>query len=163
MERLVHQGGTQTHGWTPGGSPIQFTNTVHIERDVEEVFDFLSDLENTPVWNWAIVETEKLTPGPVRAGTRYTQTRSVPFESTEELEISDLAENELIVVEGTLAKLRACLEYRLQCDDTGTLLENRVELNPPRGLGFLGRALASRIQDSVTDNLGELKYKLESR
>ena len=55
-----------------------FENTVVITRPIEEVFAFLSDLENVPKWNYAIVETRKVSEGPVGQGTVYRQVRSVP-------------------------------------------------------------------------------------
>jgi uncharacterized protein YndB with AHSA1/START domain len=41
-----------------------FENTVLIARPIEDVFGFLSDLENIPKWNYAIVETRKISEGP---------------------------------------------------------------------------------------------------
>jgi uncharacterized protein YndB with AHSA1/START domain len=45
-----------------------FENTVLIARPIEDVFGFLSDLENVPKWNYAIVETRKISEGPVAWG-----------------------------------------------------------------------------------------------
>jgi uncharacterized protein YndB with AHSA1/START domain len=45
-----------------------FQNTVTIRRPVRDVFAFLADFENVPKWNYAIVETEKTSPGPVGSG-----------------------------------------------------------------------------------------------
>ena len=36
-----------------------FENTVMIARPIKDVFAFLSDVENIPKWNYAIVETRK--------------------------------------------------------------------------------------------------------
>jgi Polyketide cyclase / dehydrase and lipid transport len=78
--------------WTPAG-PVRgeyapgvregrrvatFENTVMIRRPIEEVFGFLTDFENLPKWNYAIVETHKVSQGPVGVGTIYQQVRSVP-------------------------------------------------------------------------------------
>jgi polyketide cyclase/dehydrase/lipid transport protein len=65
-----------------------FENTVLIARPIEDVFAFLSDLENIPKWNYAIVETRKISEGPVGVGTTYHQVRSVPGRSEERLEIT---------------------------------------------------------------------------
>jgi uncharacterized membrane protein len=35
-----------------------------IRRPIEDVFAFLSDFENVPKWNYAIVETRKVSEGP---------------------------------------------------------------------------------------------------
>jgi hypothetical protein len=49
-----------------------FENTVTIRRPVEDVFAFLADFENVPKWNYAIVETRKVSPGPVGVSGRHT-------------------------------------------------------------------------------------------
>ena len=44
-----------------------FENTVIIRRPVEDVSAFLAAFENVARWNYAIVETKKVSPGPVLA------------------------------------------------------------------------------------------------
>ena len=55
-----------------------FETTVLIARPIEDVFAFLSDLENVPKWNYGIVETRKISEGPIGVGTVDQQVRSVP-------------------------------------------------------------------------------------
>lgn len=52
-----------------------FTRTVVINRPPEEVFAFATDLANVSRWMPAIVKTEILTEGPLRAGSRFRETR----------------------------------------------------------------------------------------
>jgi hypothetical protein len=65
-----------------------FENTVMISRPIEDVFAFLSDFENIPKWNYAIVETHKVSEGAVGVGTIYQQVRSVPRRSEERFEVT---------------------------------------------------------------------------
>ena len=65
-----------------------FENTVMIRRPIEDVFAFLSDFENVPKWNYAIVETRKVSEGAVGVGTIYHQVRSVPSRSEERFEVT---------------------------------------------------------------------------
>jgi hypothetical protein len=65
-----------------------FENTVMIRRPIEDVFAFLADFENVPRWNYAIVETHKVSQGPVGVGTVYQQVRSVPSRSEERFEVT---------------------------------------------------------------------------
>ena len=65
-----------------------FENTVMIRRPTAEVFGFLADFENIPKWNYAIVETHKVSQGPVGVGTIYQQVRSVPSRSEEHFEVT---------------------------------------------------------------------------
>ena len=64
-----------------------FETTVLIARLIEDVFAFLSDLENVPKWNYGIVETRKISEGPIGVGTVDQQVRLVASRSEERLEI----------------------------------------------------------------------------
>lgn len=55
-----------------------FENVVIITRPIEDVFALLSDLENIPRWNYAIIETRKVSEGPIGVVATYHQVRSVP-------------------------------------------------------------------------------------
>jgi uncharacterized membrane protein len=142
---------------------IGFTNTIHINRPVDEVYAYLADLEHTPEWNWAITETRKTTPGPVAVGTRYRQTRSVPRPATEDLQIVVLEPNRRIEVDGTLAQFPAHLSYQVATSSTGTELTNTVELQPEGALRLAGSLIGNRIRQAVADNLNQLKTLLENR
>ena len=114
----------------------EFENMVTIQRPVEEVFAFLADFENIPMWNYAIEETSKASAGPVRVGTRYRQTRSVPSRSVEEFEVTVF--------------------------EPSTRLVNSVRLDPsPAMLRLLAPLATSRIKASVAQNLGKLTLVLE--
>lgn len=49
-------------------SAMRFQNTITIRRPPAEVFAYLADFENVPAWNYAIVETRKLSQAPVGVG-----------------------------------------------------------------------------------------------
>src|SRR6266542_3546873 len=83
-----------------------FENTVTIRRPVEDVFAFLADFENVPAWNYAIVETRKVSPGPVGVGTTYRQTRSVPRRSEEGFEVTVFEPPSHLEVRGEIGVLR---------------------------------------------------------
>jgi hypothetical protein len=46
-------------------------NSIGIAAPAQEVFDYVTDVRREPEWNPQLREPEKLTPGPVGAGTRY--------------------------------------------------------------------------------------------
>lgn len=141
---------------------IDFTNVVHINRAVRDVYAYLADLEHTPEWNWAITETRKTTPGPIRVGTRYRQSRTVPFPATEELQIVALDPDSHIEVEGTLARFEARISYRLEERAGRTELTNSVALEATGALRLAAPVFGPRIQSAVADNLADLKARLES-
>jgi uncharacterized protein YndB with AHSA1/START domain len=138
-----------------------FENTVMIARPIEDVFGFLSDLENIPRWNYAIIETRKVSEGPVGVGTTYRQVRSVPSRSEERLEITTYDPPRQLEIRGQLGPFASRLVYALEAIPAGTRVANTVELEL-RGPGrLLGRVAVPRVREAVAANLGRLKELLE--
>jgi uncharacterized protein YndB with AHSA1/START domain len=138
-----------------------FENTVMIGRPIEEVFGFLADFENLPRWNYAIVETHKVSQGPVGVGTIYQQVRSVPSRSEEHFEVTAYNPPRQLELRGQLGRFPSHLSYALDAVPEGTRITNAVELEL-RGPGrLLGRVAVPRIRDAVAANLQKLKDLLE--
>ena len=55
---------------------VRVEHSVVIERPVEQVFAALTDFENEPRWQPAVLESRHTPPGPVRLGTRTFQART---------------------------------------------------------------------------------------
>ena len=140
---------------------IRFANTIDINRQPRDVYEYLADLEHTPEWNWAISSTHKVTPGSTGVGTQYRQQRSTPRPSVEVIEITRLDPPLRIDVAGRLGPFDARLSYQLASIGSGTRLTNIAELKPPLPLGFVGDVVSGRIRASVAENLGALKALLE--
>jgi hypothetical protein len=138
-----------------------FENTVMIARPIKDVFGFLADLENIPKWNYAIVETRKVSKGPVGVGTTYHQVRSAPSRSEERLEITIYSQPRQLEIRGQLGPFRSRLFYALDATPEGTRVTNTGELEL-RGPGrLLGRVAVPRIREAVAANLRRLKELLE--
>ena len=140
-----------------------FENTVTIQRPAGEVFAFLADFENIPMWNYAIEETSKVSAGPADVGTRYRQTRSIPGRSVEDFEVTVFEPASRLAIQGQIGPFQATISYQLEAAAGVTKLVNNVELNPPKAMPRLLAPLAtSRIKAAVAQNLGKLKLLLES-
>ncbi len=136
-------------------------NTVMIRRPIEEVFGFLSQFESVPEWNYAIVETRKVSEGPVGVGTIYHQVRSVPSRSEERFEVTVYNPSRHLEIRGQLGPFPSRLSYALDALPEGTRVTNTVELEL-RGPGrLLGRVAVPRVRDAVAANLRKLKEVLE--
>ena len=104
----------------PEATMASFENTVTIRRPIAAVFAFLADFENIPAWNYAIVETRKVSPGPVGVGTTYRQIRSVPRRSQEGFEVTVFEPASRLEVQGELGPFWARLSYALEPAAGGT-------------------------------------------
>jgi hypothetical protein len=49
----------------------RITGAIVIDRPVGEVFDFVADERTEPLYNPALLESQKITSGPIGAGTRF--------------------------------------------------------------------------------------------
>ena len=141
--------------------PMRFTNTVVIDRPPALVFAYLADLENLPRWNYAIQETRKITSGPVKVGSRYRQTRTVPVRSEESVEVTEYDPGRRLTITGTLGAFPAQLTYALDPAGSATRLTNTVDLTPPRPLRPLAPLATRRVSAAVAANLEVLKHLLE--
>ena len=54
---------------------INIECSVVINRPIEEVFSFMSNLENNPQWVSGVLETKLTSPGPMAAGSTGTDMR----------------------------------------------------------------------------------------
>jgi carbon monoxide dehydrogenase subunit G len=138
-----------------------FANTVIIQRPVEEVFAFLADFENVPKWNYAIVQTTKASPGPVRVGTTYRQIRSEPSRSEEGFEVTVLEPPSRLEVQGQIGPFRARISYLLEPSGSGTRLRNAVDLESSGPLTLVAPLATSRVKHAVAANLDTLKHIME--
>jgi carbon monoxide dehydrogenase subunit G len=142
---------------------MEFSNTITIERSRHDVFEFLSDLENIPKWNFAIVETRKTSDGPVRVGTTYRQVRSLPSRSEETLQVTELEPDRRFSVHGGLGPFEGTLSYEFEEIGGSTRLTNGADLEA-HGIKRLAAPIVSgRVRDAVASNLETLKRLLEGK
>jgi len=140
---------------------MKFSNTITIQRPIHEVFGFVSDLENDPRWNYAIVQTRKSSQGAIGVGTTYCQTRSVPSRSEETLRVIDFEPDRRFAFEGDLGPLRGTLRYEFDDVDGATRLTNTAELEASGILALAAPIASGRIREAVAENLRTLKQLLE--
>jgi uncharacterized protein YndB with AHSA1/START domain len=140
---------------------MKFTNSLVIRRQPADVFGFLADPENIPKWNYAIASTRQITPGEIRVGTRFQQRRTLPRPAEEELEVTEIAPNRRLVLQGDLGPLHGSLAYELEEVPDGTRLTNVADLKAGGPVGFVAELAGGRVQAAVADNLGVLKRILE--
>lgn len=140
---------------------MRFENRVTIDRQPHEVFEFLAHFENLPRWNYAIVETQKTSDGPVAVGTTYRQRRSLPSPSEEIFEVTEFEPDRRLAIHGGLGPFEGTLSYELESVGSGTLLTNTADLEAHGVLRFAASLAGGRVRQAVAENLQKLKEILE--
>ena len=141
---------------------MKFTNTITINRWPAEVFGFLAQFGNVPLWNYAISETRKIAGGPVGVGSCYRQTRTLPTRSEETFEVTEFEPDRRLSIRGALGPFHGEIAYLLAPAGNGTALTNTMNLQPSGPLRFVAPLAASRVKSAAAANLDTLKQILET-
>ena len=138
---------------------IEFENTIHVERPIDEVFAFLSDFENLPKWNYFVLRVVKTSAGPVGVGTTYHQVRKT---DEQVFRVIEFELNRRLAIQ-TIPPSSPELEMRfiLQAEGDSTKVTDVWKLQTGM-IGLLERLAAGRVKSAVVDNLRKLKQLLET-
>ena len=141
---------------------MHFENALTIRRPPHEVFQYLAAFENVPRWNYAIVETQKTSEGPVGVGATYRQTRSIPSPAEETFTVTEFDPHKRLAIHGDLGPFQGTLTYELDAIPGGTQLTNRADLEGKGVAKVAAPLLGGRVGDAMAANLQKLKEILET-
>ena len=81
---------------------ITLRNTLEVRRPVSAVYDFVVNLENVPKWQPAVIQTKRVTEGPIREGTQFREVAKIMGRSVESIcEITRLEAGKTLAFRGT--------------------------------------------------------------
>jgi carbon monoxide dehydrogenase subunit G len=142
-----------------------FTKTVTIQicRLPDEVFAFVADARNRPLWDDS-VDTEELTsPEPIGVGsTVRTRLRSMGRDYVLTWEIVEHEPPTRQTIESRSGPFATTLAYRLRAQDGGSLVEFSVTGRPTGSLRLLQRLIARTTQKNLNRSFPRLKHLLET-
>jgi uncharacterized protein YndB with AHSA1/START domain len=109
---------------------IERSDSVTINRPVDEVFAYVTDTANDPAWHTDILEARKTSDGPIDTGTRWHQ-RIKPFMGVSEAtaEVVAFEPYRMEVLRGVAGPMRPTLTYLFEPSDGGTRFTRRVQID----------------------------------
>lgn len=136
---------------------------VQISRPVDEVFAFVADARNRPLWDES-VDTEELTsPEPIGVGsTVRTGLRSMGRDYVLTWKIIEHEPPSRQTIESTSGPFPTTLAYLLSAQDGGTLVEFSVTGRPTGTLRLLQPLIARNTQNNLDRGFPRLKHLLET-
>jgi uncharacterized membrane protein len=142
---------------------IQIEKSIVIYRPVEQVFAYLTALDNGARWQSGVVEETKLTPGPVSLGTQFhnvTEFLGRRLEST--LEVTEFEPGKAFGFRSISAPFPTRMIHRYEAVPGGTLLTIVAQADPG-GIYKFAQAFAARhAGQKLETDLKNLKRILES-
>jgi uncharacterized membrane protein len=137
---------------------LEFENTIRIDRPEEEVFAFLSDFENIPMWNYYVLEVRQISESSMGLGTSYHQVRKT---DEQDFRIIEFEPNHRVAAK-TLPYSSPSFERKFTLYEEGdtTRLRDEWKLDPGRP-AILERLAHGRVKSAVAENLAKLKELME--
>jgi uncharacterized membrane protein len=138
---------------------VRFQNRIEILRPLDEVFEFVSQLENIPRWNYYVTRVERTSEGRDLLGSEYQQIRRT---DRQKLRVVAYDPNRLLVIEAVPPSkpvFRREMSF-IGNGDTTTIVDSwSLDLGFP---GLIERFSKDRVRSAVNENLQKLKELLEN-
>jgi uncharacterized membrane protein len=138
--------------------------SITINRPIEEVFAYVSDLQNGPKWQPALVEARRITKGPLGIGTQFTGARKfmgVRVESV--IEYTTYEQDEKISMKSISGNSPFEQSFLFESTKEGTLLKTKLDLQTSGLMGLAKPLIASGLKREMDANFRNLKNLLESQ
>lgn len=138
--------------------------SVHIERSPEDVFAFVSEVANNPLWRKNVVRMEWIDDGPMRIGRRGRQTQHLLGRDwTVEAEIVEWDPPRRVTWQAVQGPVKVQSWVRVEPDGTGSLATGGADggFKGPIG-GLLTRLAAPRMLKQAAVDLETLRRRLEA-
>jgi uncharacterized protein YndB with AHSA1/START domain len=108
---------------------IDSSDSVTIQRPVEEVFAYVTDTSNDPAWHTDVLEARKTSEGPIGLGTTW-HSRFKPSMGVSEgdMEVVAFEPNRKEVLRGVVGPMEPTLTYLFEPADAGTRFTRHIRI-----------------------------------
>jgi uncharacterized membrane protein len=143
---------------------INVEHSIIINRPIEEVFAYVSDLRHSAEWQTGLLEVRKKTEGPLHVGTEFAFVRKFLGKKLESSNrFIEYKPNSLVTFEIPSGPVPGEASYLFESAPEGSKVTSKIEIRT-EGFSRLAEPLvAASLRRDVQANLGTLKNLLESR
>jgi uncharacterized protein YndB with AHSA1/START domain len=142
---------------------IAFETDVHVARPIEEVFAFVSNPLNFPLWNSAVRAVRKTSGGESGVASTYSMERDLPGgRAVNELEVVASDRPRAFAIRTTAGPTPFLYRYRFEAKNGETSMQLDAQVELPGAAALLPQLARRAIKKGVDDNLATLKQILEA-
>jgi carbon monoxide dehydrogenase subunit G len=142
---------------------ISFETSVRIERRIEDVFAFVSDPTQFPLWNSAVQAVHRTAGETGAPGSAYPMERELPTGQVENrLEVFGREHPSEFGIRTTSGPTPFFYRYRFTSDGANTVVHLDATVELPGVAAVLGPLAARRVRRGVDANFAALKRILEA-
>ena len=142
---------------------IRVSDTVDIGQPIETVFAFLADVQNFPRWQSGVVSSRSMSEGPMRLGTRFTESMRVmgmTFDANCEVSAFEPPHRMAFVADGRLVRYE--VEFTFQPTSAGTRLSVDGQVAFKGFWRLLSPLMNGEIRKEIKTELANIETALQS-
>lgn len=141
---------------------VDRSDSITIDRPVEEVFGYVTDVTNDPAWHTDVLGAEQTSEGPVGLGTMW-HARFKPSMGISEgdMEVVGFEPNRTYVMRGDIGPMHPTLTYRLEPSNGGTKFTRRVQITVSGMMKVMQPVIGMMLPKQNKGFLATLKRVLE--
>jgi carbon monoxide dehydrogenase subunit G len=141
---------------------IGFETSVRVEREIEDVFAFVSDPTQFPRWNSAVQSVRGTSGDPGAPGSTYSMERRLPTGKAENgLEVFARVHPDEFGIRTTSGPTPFTYRYRFVADGSGTVVHLDATVELTGVAAALGPLAVRAVKRGVDANFASLKGLLE--
>lgn len=139
------------------------TQSVTVNRPVQEVWDFISNFENTTRWSRGVLEAKQTSDGPLGIGsTLQTVVKAFGRRRTADYLVTEYEPNHAFAFEVTAGPMTSRARYLVEPAGAGTQLTASGEAEATGLYKLLAPILVRTVKRHSQDDLTNLKHTLEA-
>jgi hypothetical protein len=143
---------------------INVEKSIIINRSVEEVFNYVSDLTHSGQWQKGLVEIRKTTGGPVGVGTQYVFVREFIGRKMEASnEITEFVPTSKVAFKTISGPIPLEASYHFEMTGKATKITSKIAMQAKGFVSLAEPLISGSLQKDVESSLGVLKNMLESQ
>jgi uncharacterized membrane protein len=143
---------------------IDIKKSIIILQPIEEVFNYVSNLEDSAEWQSGLTEVRQITGEPLGVGTQFAFVRTFLGRKVEASnEITEFTPNELVAFKTISGPIPLEASYEFEPAEKGTKLIAKIEMQPKGFVSLAEPLISAGLQRDVEANLIVLKNMLESQ
>jgi uncharacterized protein YndB with AHSA1/START domain len=143
---------------------VDRSDTIVIDRPVEDVFAFVTDVTNDPAWHTDVLEAHKTTDGPPGVGTVW-HARFKPAMGISEgdMRVVTFEPNRKQVMEGDVGPMHPTLTYEFEPSGGGTMFTRHVQISVSGWMKLMSPMIGMMLPRQNKGYLANLKRVLEQQ
>ncbi len=143
---------------------VRAEESIFVERPIEEVFAYLTDLERVPEWQTNVLFLQAQSPGGLRTGAHFVELRKFLGRKVESIvEVTEYEPPHRYTIKVQSGPIPFEISNVLSESDGGTRIDAVVEGEPGRFFGLVEWRVVKAVERELWNSLATLKDILEAR